>query len=1029
MKKKQCLRIQAFTLVLLVMLTTFAVNPRQVQADTTVDAEDKATLGVDIDQEIEESQITAEQELTLDINSTESPSDQEQVDVETENAGILPESDNEVSSENNPVSIEGLSDLAVASEEITDEKTSELAVESTTEDIDSSIKSTEPEHMTEDAFSENSHLQNPNFVSRNIAEEGISTRAANPESDFEYVEENGTITITGYTGESKDVEIPEKIDGKPVTVIGWKAFADNQLTGVTIPDSVTEIRWGAFAENQLTSVTIPDSVTTIEGYAFYKNQLTDVTIPDSVTEIGGGAFQYNRLASVTIPDSLTAIYPYVFCNNQLTSVTIPDSVTEIALGAFQNNQLTDVTIPDSVTEIRWSAFQNNQLTDVTIPDSVTEIGRSAFAYNQLTSVTISDSVTKIGVGAFYENQLTSVTIPDSVTEIGSGAFENNQLTSVTIPDSVTEIEWAVFGNNQLTSVIIPDSVTEIGRGAFYENQLTSVTIPDSVTKIGGGAFYGNQLTGVTIPDSVTSIGEGAFQENLIKEVTIPNSIKEITTKGEGAQPGTIIFNPTVAQVLEHCFDPGVIAEIDCYVKAGSNIRNAPGGTVIENFKMPIYVTGTTEGNYLKFTYKGQTAYAHLGVTTTNPPPITGYAKGSVNVRNAPSTGAVIGSLSIGHKVNGTLEGNWVKLTYSGKTGYVYVSMLQANPVKVTRYIKAGSNIRKTPTGTVIENLKMPIYITGTIEGNYLEFTYKGQTAYAHLGVTTTKSPPITGYAKSSANVRSSNGSKIGLLSIGSKVSGTLVGNRVKFTYSGKTGYVYVSMLQANPVKVTRYIKAGSNIRKTPTGTVIENFKMPIYVTGTIEGNYLKFTYKGQTAYAHLGVTTTNPPPITGYAKSSANVRSSNGSKIGSLSVGSKVSGTLVGNRVKFTYSGKTGYVYVSMLQANPVKVTRYIKTGSKIRSTPGGTLITTLKTEIRVTGTIQGTWFKFTYNGRTSYVVMSNTTILPTTAPYIGNKNTGKFHHSNCRYANEMNPNNKEYFFDRNTAVNQGYIPCKICNP
>jgi len=54
------------------------------------------------------------------------------------------------------------------------------------------------------------------------------------------------------------------------------------------------------SDNNLTSVTIPDSVTSIGSSAFQDNNLTSVTTPDSVTSIGAGAFQNNNLTSVTI---------------------------------------------------------------------------------------------------------------------------------------------------------------------------------------------------------------------------------------------------------------------------------------------------------------------------------------------------------------------------------------------------------------------------------------------------------------------------------------------------------------------------------------------------------------------------------------------------------------------------------------------------------------------------------------------------------------------------------------------------------
>lgn len=50
-------------------------------------------------------------------------------------------------------------------------------------------------------------------------------------------------------------------------------------------------------------------------------------------------------------------------------------------------------------------------------------------------------------------------------------------------------------------------------------------------------------------------------------------------------------------------------------------------------------------------------------------------------------------------------------------------------------------------------------------------------------------------------------------------------------------------------------------------------------------------------------------------------------------------------------------------------------------------------------------------------------------AKYIGNANSGKFHNSGCKAIRKMSEHNKIFFSSRNDAVNQGYTPCKICNP
>lgn len=53
----------------------------------------------------------------------------------------------------------------------------------------------------------------------------------------------------------------------------------------------------------------------------------------------------------------------------------------------------------------------------------------------------------------------------------------------------------------------------------------------------------------------------------------------------------------------------------------------------------------------------------------------------------------------------------------------------------------------------------------------------------------------------------------------------------------------------------------------------------------------------------------------------------------------------------------------------------------------------------------------------------------PSKVSYIGNKNSKKFHLSTCSGASEMSENNKVTFSLREDAVNEGYTPCKNCNP
>jgi|GEM_PF-3977180 len=67
-------------------------------------------------------------------------------------------------------------------------------------------------------------------------------------TQFEIDEAADAVTITKYIGTASKVRIPEKINGKSVTAIGERAFADNRLLReIYIPSSVTFIGNGAFS--------------------------------------------------------------------------------------------------------------------------------------------------------------------------------------------------------------------------------------------------------------------------------------------------------------------------------------------------------------------------------------------------------------------------------------------------------------------------------------------------------------------------------------------------------------------------------------------------------------------------------------------------------------------------------------------------------------------------------------------------------------------------------------------------------------
>ena len=119
--------------------------------------------------------------------------------------------------------------------------------------------------------------------------------------------------------------------------------------------------------------------------------------------------------------------------------------------------------------------------------------------------------------------------------------------------------------------------------------------------------------------------------------------------------------------------------VHVYIKAFSYIRNNPDGEIVETIGLPIYVKATVEGSWLRFMRNGQMCYVHQVRTQTSSPGITGYASTQINLRSSPN-GTLVGRTLRGEKIEGTLEGDWVRHDRNGSICYLHASLLQKEPL-------------------------------------------------------------------------------------------------------------------------------------------------------------------------------------------------------------------------------------------------------------------------------------------------------------------------------------------------------------
>lgn len=160
---------------------------------------------------------------------------------------------------------------------------------------------------------------------------------------------NSTVKVIGYNiSGGSIVNIPATIPNGLITY-SVTEIGNNVSIGNTVNTA-----------NNITALTIPNTVTSIGPYAFPNNSIQTLIIPDSVVTIAIGAFANNLLmTSLTLGNNLETIGEFAFRSSNLGSLIIPNSVTSIASLAFTDCGLTDLELGAGLQSIDEWAFSNN----------------------------------------------------------------------------------------------------------------------------------------------------------------------------------------------------------------------------------------------------------------------------------------------------------------------------------------------------------------------------------------------------------------------------------------------------------------------------------------------------------------------------------------------------------------------------------------------------------------------------------------------------------------------------------------------
>lgn len=420
--------------------------------------------------------------------------------------------------------------------------------------------------------------------------------------------------IRGAEPYSGEIIIPATVttaDGTfSISSIGPEAFANSEITAVTLPNSISSIGKKAFAGCNLTGISLPGSLTELKDSVFYGcRNLSAINFPPLLTEIPAGAYAETAITTLVLPSSVSNIQSGAFKGCEaLTEIVFPAELAQLSSEAFGNcNAISKVTVsttlPLTITESVFSETAYGNATLI-VPEGYENDYRNATGWKNFANIStrilpvnVGDKFLINGVpmritslspntatvtynhfkGNFRETavqtansklsgelivpeQITYMGETFAVTEIQPYAFYGaSAVTKVELPANLQGFGPHVFdGCYNLTSVVLPDGITSIPDAAFSgcDKLAEIVNLPASVDTIGESAFYRcSKLTSFPfISEGLKVIGRNAFANSGLTSITIPASVDSIGYQAFGYSKLTdIAIPPTVSKLGQNLF--------------------------------------------------------------------------------------------------------------------------------------------------------------------------------------------------------------------------------------------------------------------------------------------------------------------------------------------------------------------------------------------------------------------------------------------------------------------------------------------
>lgn len=395
-----------------------------------------------------------------------------------------------------------------------------------------------------------------------------------------------TAVITGYTGSSKNPEIPETVKDVFVEAIAPEAFKDHtDIVSVTLPWQIDIIGEYAFSGcTSLTSVmTSEEPIAMIGDYAFFG--CTSLTEPVIGLVMGVGVLDETAWFR-SKPDGLVYLeYSQGFDYD--TGEDILGKILYRYKGTMPKN--TEIALDENVLAIAGGAFKDcSGLSWIALPEFLTVISSEAFmGCTSLTEIYLPSMTEMILDRAFAD-----------CTSLNEITLDPYAMLLVVMPDAFENTAW--YNALPAGPIYLADSVLI---GFKNANAGTSFSVKPGTVSVSPYAFDGSpDLKELTIPCSVRNYTLALM--SIAADLTIygvPESMAELAAMVLGLNfvPSGRHEKPVTIYEIDPCADYGyVYTEYPCCHMPLSDVTEAFAGNASHTFEDGVCVLCGKEDNRL-----------------------------------------------------------------------------------------------------------------------------------------------------------------------------------------------------------------------------------------------------------------------------------------------------------------------------------------------------------------------------------------------------------------------------------------------